>query len=483
MINTFIVLLVFFSMFTKFYKRHKEDNMKKLLFFSIVCIILTSCSGYGDRGELIGVKSDNTWLVEQPYGMVLVPGGTFTMGKTEENRWGAFEIPPRSIAVKEFFMDDTEVTNSEYKEFVYWVRDSIVRTELANYAEGISGDEDVFGIASFKYLDSELSEEEIQELNPYESYMLKKNGTLNQNYKGVPSLNWSIPLCWNTEDYPDEEYAEVMDQFYLPTEENGGDRLFDVTWLNYAYQVNTKQNQSNIAQKNKYADVDITVYPDTTAWSRDFEYSRNDAMVQNYFWHDAFADYPVVGVSWNQAKAFCNWRTKKKNDYLEASGSRIRVPEFRLPTESEWEFAARGGIENGKFPWGGPYLIDIEGYYLANFKPKKNNFAADGFTYTVEARSFNANDYGLYNMAGNVSEWTSTSYNNSASYVTSSLNGDVEDPTNKKKVIRGGSWKDIAYFLEVSTRDYEYADSVKSYIGFRTVQDYVGDFNWGKLDY
>ena len=77
-------------------------------------------------------------------------------------------------------------------------------------------------------------------------------------------------------------------------------------------------------------------------------------------------------------------------------------------------------------------------------------------------------------MAGNVSEWTNTAYNPSSYYLGSTINPNVVDNDNQRKVIRGGSWKDVAYFLEVGTRDYEYGDSARSYIGFRTVQDYMG---------
>jgi formylglycine-generating enzyme required for sulfatase activity len=77
-------------------------------------------------------------------------------------------------------------------------------------------------------------------------------------------------------------------------------------------------------------------------------------------------------------------------------------------------------------------------------------------------------------MAGNVSEWTDSSYDPNAYEYVSSMNPNVLDASNKRKVLRGGSWKDVAYFLQVSTRDYEYADSARSYIGFRTVQDYMG---------
>jgi formylglycine-generating enzyme required for sulfatase activity len=77
-------------------------------------------------------------------------------------------------------------------------------------------------------------------------------------------------------------------------------------------------------------------------------------------------------------------------------------------------------------------------------------------------------------MAGNVSEWVQGSYDPGSYEYMSTINPNVNDPNNQRKVVRGGSWKDVAYYLQVSSRDYEYADSARSYIGFRTVQDYMG---------
>ncbi|MBT8222777.1 MAG: formylglycine-generating enzyme family protein, partial [Eudoraea sp.] len=100
---------------------------------------------------------------------------------------------------------------------------------------------------------------------------------------------------------------------------------------------------------------------------------------------------------------------------------------------------------------------------------------ADAALYTVEAKSYEPNDYNLYNMAGNVAEWTNSSYFPGSYEYASTMNPNADSNNNARKVIRGGSWKDVAYFLQVSTRDYEYQDSARSYIGFRTVQDYMGE--------
>ena len=217
----------------------------------------------------------------------------------------------------------------------------------------------------------------------------------------------------------------------------------------------------------------VRIYPDTTVWIKDFDYSYNEPMHNEYFWHEAYSEYPVVGVSWKQAKAFCEWRTIYKNAY-QKSKKQKETNSFRLPTEAEWEFAARGGLEGATYPWGGPYTTDSKACFMANFKPLRGDYAADNALYTVEGKSYAPNGYNLYNMAGNVSEWTNTSYDSNSYEYMSSMNPNVNDQENKRKVIRGGSWKDVAYYTQVNTRDYEYQDSARSYIGFRTVQSLMG---------
>jgi len=216
-----------------------------------------------------------------------------------------------------------------------------------------------------------------------------------------------------------------------------------------------------------------TLYPDTSVWSKDFTYHNGDQMTEYYFSSPAFDMYPVVGVSWDAAVYFCKWRTKLFNDYR-SEHTMFKSPRYRLPSEAEWEWAARGGKEGAKYPWGNPYVANGKGCFLANFKPYRGNYRADGYPYTAPSNAFNPNDYGLYNMAGNVAEWCQDAYAESYMPVTWDLNPVYNDENEPRKIIKGGSWKDVAYFLETGTRTYEFRNERRSYIGFRCVMDRLG---------
>ncbi len=224
----------------------------------------------------------------------------------------------------------------------------------------------------------------------------------------------------------------------------------------------------------------INIYPDTLCWVRDFTYANKSAMTQNYFWNTAYDNYPVVGVTWSQAKAFSVWRTQIFHSWLQSNGD-LFVNDFRLPTESEWERGARGDLDNMHYPWGGPYIRNASGCFLANFKPMRGRYFEDGGFYTVKVYSYNPNGFGLYCMAGNVAEWCSTAYDEStyefAHDMAQDFEYDAKDgeaPVRKRKVLRGGSWKDIGYYLLNATRTYEYQDTAKSYIGFRNTMTHLG---------
>ena len=449
--------------------------MRKLLLSSLVLVfLLTSCGSKSrSKGELVGVQGKK-WYPEKPYGMELIPRGSFIMGKADEDQAKILNAPTRTVTVRSFYMDDTEITNSEYRQFVEWVKDSIARTKLAILSDELGlGPEDDDSIGEFAFKSADTTKLSVWEKYKIDNYL----GMGDDPYEGY-ALNKDVDLVWDTNDYPDEFYAEVMDSLYLSEEETyNGQRTIDVKQLKYKYNWMDIEAAAR-AKTGKRSDFikseQLEIYPDTTVWIRDFEYSYNEPMHNDYFWHDAYSDYPVVGVNWQQAKAFCHWRTKFKNDDQKSRGRQF-VNQFRLPTEAEWEYAARGGIEGGTYPWGGPYVISDTGCFMANFKPQRGDYAADAALYTVEAKSYEPNDFNLYNMAGNVSEWTNSSYDPGAYDYVSTMNPNAGSGQNKRKVIRGGSWKDVAYFLQVSTRDYEYQDSARSYIGFRTVQDYMGE--------
>ena len=451
--------------------------MRRLLALLTLSLIVVSC-GSKNRGELIGVQQKK-WFGEKPFGMVLVEGGAFIMGKSDEDLAQLQNAPAKTVTVPSFYMDETEITNSEYRQFVYWVKDSIALALLAREAEELGlGEDNKDGIGEFVFQDSDTTK-----LNEYQKYMREAYYDVDENLYAGRALNWDADLTWDTEDYVDKNYARIMDSLYLPPELwYNGEMKLDVEKLKYSYTWFDAEGAAAESKRlrNQFIDrepfikrKEVEIYPDTTVWIKDFTYSYNEPMHNDYFSHPAYQDYPVVGVSWTQAVAFCNWRTKFKNDYQSDKG-KPNVSRFRLPNEAEWEYAARGGIPSGTYPWGSPYLLNDRACFLANFKPLRGDYAADQAVYTVEAKSYLPNDFNLYNMAGNVAEWTNSSYNAGSYEYVSSLNPNMSFDVEKRKVVRGGSWKDVAYFLRVSSRDFEYSDTSRSYIGFRTVQDYLG---------
>ena len=449
--------------------------MKKIFILIVTGLLLIGCGN--KRGELVGVKQKK-WFPEKPFGMTLVEGGAYIMGKADDDMAQLQNAQAKTVTVRSFYMDETEITNSEYRQFVYWVRDSIALQMLATKADENKEEGVTDGIAAYAFADADTSD-----ISEFQKYMRENYYDGNEESWANRPLNWDEDIEWSIEDYVDQAYVEVMDSLYLPPEVwYNGEMKLDVNKLKYRYRwfdaeqaAFDRKKDPNLRGRSNYIyeEDNLEIYPDTTVWIKDFNYSYNEPMHNDYFSHPAYQDYPVVGVSWDQAVAFCVWRTSYKNSYQKASNKPL-VNYFRLPTEAEWEYAARGGIPSGIYPWGSPYLLNDRGCFLANFKPLRGDYSSDQAMYTVEAKSYLANDYNLYNMAGNVAEWTGSSYDPGAYEYVSSLNPNLSLSNEKRKVVRGGSWKDVAYFLRVSSRDYEYRDTARSYIGFRTVQDYLG---------
>ncbi len=417
-------------------------------------------------------------------GLVLIPGGTFVMGNVDEDVLFEYHNIPRRVTVSSFYMDETEVTNVHYREYLYWMGR-------------------IFG-----------------------------------------------------ETYPELVYKAL---------------------------------------------------PDTLVWLEELAY--NEPYVKYYFRHPAYNDYPVVGVTWQQANEYCRWRSDRVNEMMlmkegileqdpnqygaehfntesfllgqyqgvvkkgvknldpnsEEETRNVRfddgilLPDYRLPTEAEWEYAALAIISESEdeerfmnrkiYPWEGSNMRQQRhgkehGNMLANYKRGRGDYMGiagklnDQAEITAPVRTFVPNDFGLYNMAGNVSEWVLDVYrpmttmdaedfnpfrgnvfkvretdasggvapkdslgrikyrelqadeignrtNIRKSDVRSYRDGDEEsgviyrsDSTtlisDKSRVIKGGSWQDPPYYLSPGTRRYMDEDQGSSTVGFRCAMIRVG---------
>ena len=341
-------------------------NLSSILSLFLLLTVLSGCdyakrsgsTGWAYNDQANGGFEKSTFFEQQTGpGLILVEGGTFTMGQVEDDLMGSWDNSPRRVTVSTFYMDETEVTNHFWLEYLRWL-------------ERVHG-----------------------ESNP-----------------------------------------EIVDR----------------------------------------------ALPDTLAWREKLAY--NEPLVKYYLRHPAYRDYPVVGVSWRQANEFCKWRTDRVNegiliregllnhnpdaqrdedhftteaylngqyfgesDYENGGVTRyntkeeryiqledgLLLPDYRLPTEAEWEYAALGLIGNSygelieerrTYPWDGHYIRNDElrskeyGNINANFVRGRGDFMGiagdlDDFgDITVDVHNYAPNDYGLFNMAGNVNEWVMDVY-------------------------------------------------------------------------
>ena len=396
----------------------------------LTVVFIFSCGKKQQDGQVTGVLDRPKWNGINPYGMVYVPSGTLVIGQSDQDFFNTNIQKAKSISISGFYMDETEITNNEYRQFVYWVRDSLAHAALGHFVESEDGTSE--------------------------------------------NIDWEQEIDWEDETL-DGLFFQGADAFKGMKEADTRQFVYEWEWKDWQTAAHSRNiKRSSIVHKEK-----TNIYPDTLSWIRDFSYSYNEPMTRNYFSHPAFDDYPVIGINWKQARAFCFWRTLLWNTYK--GEDEPNSEEFRLPTEHEWEWAARGGRELAPFPWGGYYLRNAKGCLLANFKPGRGNYPEDGGLYTVKADAYFPNEYGLYNMSGNVAEWTESAFQDNAYNFVHDLNPDIkyeskpEDPESyKRKVIRGGSCKDIGYFLQTGTRSWEFQDTSKSYLGFRSVLTFLG---------
>ena len=290
------------------------------------------------------------------------------------------------------------------------------------------------------------------------------------------------------------ERTVTVQSFYLDQTE-----IANIHWLEYLFYI----------QRDSSEAFYLSALPDTTVWEKELAY--NTPYVSNYLRYPGFRYYPVVGVSWNQAVDYCRWRTEAVNkqkaieyygeDYIDGDippvESGVYLPEFRLPTEAEWEYAAYGQVGNQfldenqtqrrLYPWDGRTIRSSKSGDYAGIAGALNDA---GFV-TTSIYEYAPNDFGLYNMAGNVNEWVFDIYRPLNFQDMEDLNpirksdflDDEEDYdsenfnsmiSNASRVYKGGSWADGAMWLSPGTRRFLDQDSSAATIGFRCATTALG---------
>jgi len=403
--------------------------------------------------------------------MTIVPSGDIAFGSynmkhlsddttllyPEKKMWGI-----ESIA--SFYISDHEVTNAEYREFVNWVRDSIARCKLFVRTSG----EEIWG----KYTDT-----------------VTENKDFNKRKYFV--LNWETKL-----DYSSPEIALLLSDMYISIEEQFYPRKqFDNRLLSYTY-TDLSTNET----------IRLNPYPDTLCWVTNFKYYGFEDMTNSYFWHTAYDNYPVVGVTWNQAIAYCDWRTKRYNEELNKMNDKKKAKfvnvKFTLPNSSQWSYAS--GYDKSIHDFTDlPYMRNKQGCYTSNFGCIYLNsdlfvkdYRCDGAFLTAPVKSYSTNIFGLYNMFGNVSEWTKDNPTakpdnffrnlvNTCSLVNDSILGATQlyitDPyTKTTKLVTIGS-NEHKKMIEQRLQYYDISpkssleDILKNYIAFNSVDSTLRD--------
>lgn len=205
------------------------------VFLILGMIVFSGCGG-SYNGQLLGELDRPNWQPEMPYGMVYIPSGFLHIGPSDQDVNHGLLSQSKSISIQGFFMDDTEITNNEYRQFVHWVRDSIAH----------------------KLLDNIIVDEE----------------------SGSERIDWSIKIDWQ-----DAETKELLEAMNYPSNDQFGGGLntskfiYKYVWVDWQ----TAAKEPNIDRNKLLMEEEEPIYPDTLVWIRDFSYSYNEPLARNYY--------------------------------------------------------------------------------------------------------------------------------------------------------------------------------------------------------
>lgn len=344
--------------------------MKDKFQLTFYCLILMVCLGCDNNSKQVPVV-----IEESPKGMVWIPEGVFERGAENRDRFARTdEKPSHLVQVTGFYMDITEVTNAQFKEFV---------------------DETGYVTTAEKKVNWDELKKQLPEDTPKPHDSILEPGSL--------SFKCKYPNIKNLNDYSQ--------------------------WWEWKIGANWKHPNGK--------DSDII--------GKD--------------------NFPVVHISYDDAVAYCIWANR------------------RLPTEAEWEYAARGGLKNNIYSWGNDKSVLFEKANTWQGEFPNNNTEEDGFVNAAPVKSYPSNDYGLYDMSGNVWEWTQDWYDHG--YYKSFANSETSinplgpskpfnpnNPLSQEKSVRGGSFlchDTYCASYRVSARMGSSYDTGLEHLGFRTV--------------
>ncbi len=546
------------------------------LFFITTFLLSVYCSAQGQKDSRTRYVIPYSHKVIAPPGMVYVQGGVTTINYDQST---TDTNSARKVSLTSFFMDRTEVTNQQYRQFTEWVIDSIaivnylkddkyfISYETENKGNGGNSKSIATNTTAPVAVDSAG--------NPIPTAPVDTTKPMGVTAPASDSpitkkrINWKMvshDAIFNSKD-------ETMKSKIAPMlDENGNIKK---EFYQYTYKhIRHVSSATHNGKDDKVIKETLNVYPNENVWNQDLTNAQTDLFVENYFKSPPFDDYPVVGVTWSQSMAFCNWRSNNARAYY-------NMPDYMkyyrliytLPSEAQFVYAAQGyydmiravtktdtldtvnllpvvvdstvtphadmkpedsatyalrmqtksadslrDLKNGikadriakyeaahkRAANGNLYLMDYikmlnflqNGYrsgnegpiidstpihrdyngLLSNFKQEEGDYWEDGAALTMPVMSFAPNDFGLYNMEGNVSEWVMDAYSPSAFSFVSDINPQLlydADSTDadvmKRKVVRGGSFISNAKSLSPFYRDMELMNVSHCFLGFRCV--------------
>lgn len=534
-----------------------------------------------------------------PPGMVYVPGGSVTIKYSQSS---TDTNSKKRVSLSSFYIDKTEVTNQQYRMFTQWVIDSVAvvaylkddKYFLDPPPAGAKEEEpkmDAAKVDTTAPVKDSIATALGGDIAPTTTTTVVATATTTptttanampatakkDSVAGRPMrrrINWAkVKHSEIFESNDDEIKAKIAPMYDAVT----GKIREELYMFNFVYIKATGTNKN--VKIGEYAIEPINIYPDEKIWYKDLGNSQVEILVENYFTQPPFDDYPVVGVTWKQARAFAYWRSLTNPDYSDiADYLKYYRLQYSLPSEAQWVYAAgkdmkvpkvqpkpempaedttpaaattstvtvttttttgdsanaanpvnsdslalAGGLspepakpaasddntdkkekkhkkkhkkdedeEDAANNEGGddkeivvaakpdkdatPVDRDANGHLLVNFKQGEGDYTEDGANFTLPVMSYAPNEFGVYNMVGNVAEWVLDAYSPSTFAFVSDVNpvllydADTTDAdAMKRKVVRGGSFVSNAKALSPFTRDYEMQNVAHCYIGFRCV--------------